>query len=125
MAMPARALLALSCVCHLASVGAPAASTAVASTAVAAAAALPPRSFHAVIVRAICAAPAAASHRALTTSSLSAQVSTSRYWFNYRHTTNALTIYHRLRRSGVPDDNIGAPLYAHPRCPSLCLRSSF
>jgi phosphatidylinositol glycan class K len=35
-----------------------------------------------------------------------AQVSTSRYWFNYRHTTNALTIYHRLRRAGVSDDNI-------------------
>ena len=34
------------------------------------------------------------------------KVSTSRYWFNYRHTTNALTIYHRLRRAGVSDDNI-------------------
>eukprot|EP01043_Picozoa_sp_COSAG02_P046857 COSAG02_NODE_4427_length_5372_cov_4.047791_3_plen_368_part_00 len=33
-------------------------------------------------------------------------MSTSRYWFNYRHTTNALTIYHRLRRAGVSDDNI-------------------
>lgn len=33
-------------------------------------------------------------------------MSTSRYWFNYRHTTNALTIYRRLRRAGVSDDNI-------------------
>lgn len=33
-------------------------------------------------------------------------VSTSRYWFNYRHTANALAIYQTLRRQGVPDDQI-------------------
>ena len=27
-------------------------------------------------------------------------MSTSQFWFNYRHTSNALTIYHMLRRSG-------------------------
>ena len=33
-------------------------------------------------------------------------VSSSRYWFNYRHVTNALSIYHLLKRGGVHDDNI-------------------
>jgi phosphatidylinositol glycan class K len=33
-------------------------------------------------------------------------VSASKYWFNYRHSANALTIYHRLRSTGVPDSNI-------------------
>lgn len=27
----------------------------------------------------------------------SAQVSTSRYWFNYRHTANALSLYHTVK----------------------------
>jgi phosphatidylinositol glycan class K len=33
-------------------------------------------------------------------------VSSSRYWFNYRHTTNAISIYQLLRSKGVPDENI-------------------
>ena len=33
-------------------------------------------------------------------------VSSSRYWFNYRHVTNALSIYHLLKRGGITDDNI-------------------
>ena len=33
-------------------------------------------------------------------------VSTSRYWFNYRHASNALSIYHLLKSRGVHDDNI-------------------
>eukprot|EP01147_Barroeca_monosierra_P004506 gene4506-6730_t len=33
-------------------------------------------------------------------------VSTSMYWYNYRHTTNALVFYHTLKRLGVPDSNI-------------------
>uniref|UniRef100_A0A0A9Z9X4 Putative GPI-anchor transamidase n=1 Tax=Lygus hesperus TaxID=30085 RepID=A0A0A9Z9X4_LYGHE len=33
-------------------------------------------------------------------------VSTSRYFFNYRHTANALTMYHLLRRFGLDDDHI-------------------
>ncbi|GMH82673.1 hypothetical protein TL16_g09339 [Triparma laevis f. inornata] len=33
-------------------------------------------------------------------------VSTSRYWFNYRHTSNALSVYHLLRSQNVPDSNI-------------------
>ena len=33
-------------------------------------------------------------------------LSASRYWFNYRHTANALSIYQLLRRQGFPDDHI-------------------
>ena len=33
-------------------------------------------------------------------------VSTSRYWFNYRHTANALSIYRIVKAAGVPDSNI-------------------
>jgi phosphatidylinositol glycan class K len=33
-------------------------------------------------------------------------VSSSRYWFNYRHVMNALAIYDLIRKQGVPDSNI-------------------
>ena len=33
-------------------------------------------------------------------------VSSSRYFHNYRHTSNALSIYHTVRRLGVPDSQI-------------------
>ena len=33
-------------------------------------------------------------------------LSSSRYWFNYRHTANALSIYQLLRSQGFPDDHI-------------------
>jgi len=33
-------------------------------------------------------------------------VSSSQYWFNYRHNANALTIYQILKRNGFHDDNI-------------------
>lgn len=33
-------------------------------------------------------------------------VSSSRYWFNYRHTTNALSIYRLLKDNGFSDGNI-------------------
>ena len=33
-------------------------------------------------------------------------VSSSRYWFNYRHAVNALAMYQRLRRNGIPESNI-------------------
>jgi hypothetical protein len=33
-------------------------------------------------------------------------VSSSRYWFNYRHAINALGMYEIYRRNGVPDENI-------------------
>ena len=44
------------------------------------------------------------------------QVSTSRYYFNYRHTANALMIYDRLRRFGVGQ---GAELRGGVPCFSL------
>mmetsp|Transcript_19580 Transcript_19580/g.40879 ORF Transcript_19580/g.40879 Transcript_19580/m.40879 type:complete len:410 (+) Transcript_19580:180-1409(+) len=33
-------------------------------------------------------------------------VSTSRYYFNYRHASNALSVYHTLKTLGVPDSSI-------------------
>lgn len=33
-------------------------------------------------------------------------VSTSKYWFNYRHNADALTFYHAIKRQGIPDDHI-------------------
>jgi len=33
-------------------------------------------------------------------------LSSSRYWFNYRHTANALSIYQMLRSSGFQDDHV-------------------
>ena len=40
------------------------------------------------------------------TSNVAIIVSSSRYWFNYRHATNALSIYHLLKRGGITDDDI-------------------
>ncbi|KAL3794472.1 hypothetical protein HJC23_013945 [Cyclotella cryptica] len=40
------------------------------------------------------------------TSNVAVIVSSSRYWFNYRHVTNALSMYHLLKRGGFSDDNI-------------------
>ncbi|TEB26830.1 hypothetical protein FA13DRAFT_1816650 [Coprinellus micaceus] len=33
-------------------------------------------------------------------------VCTSRYWFNYRHMANALSMYRTIKRLGIPDSNI-------------------
>lgn len=33
-------------------------------------------------------------------------VSTSRFWHNYRHTSNALTFYRICKRNGIPDEQI-------------------
>jgi phosphatidylinositol glycan class K len=30
-------------------------------------------------------------------------VDTSRFWFNYRHAANALSIYRSVKRLGIPD----------------------
>ena len=34
------------------------------------------------------------------------QVCTSRFWFNYRHVGNALSVYHTVKQLGIPDSNI-------------------
>uniref|UniRef100_A0A0K0DMT2 GPI-anchor transamidase n=1 Tax=Angiostrongylus cantonensis TaxID=6313 RepID=A0A0K0DMT2_ANGCA len=33
-------------------------------------------------------------------------VCTSRFWFNYRHVSNVLALYHAVKRLGIPDSNI-------------------
>ncbi|CAB3409849.1 unnamed protein product [Caenorhabditis bovis] len=33
-------------------------------------------------------------------------VCTSKFWFNYRHVSNVLALYHSLKRLGIPDSNI-------------------
>lgn len=33
-------------------------------------------------------------------------VSTSRYWLNYRHIVNTMSVYHVVKRLGIPDSNI-------------------
>jgi glycosylphosphatidylinositol transamidase (GPIT) subunit GPI8 len=33
-------------------------------------------------------------------------VCASRFWFNYRHVSNALAVYHTVRELGVPDSHI-------------------
>ena len=34
------------------------------------------------------------------------KVSTSRFWFNYRHMANTLSMYRTVKRLGIPDSNI-------------------
>lgn len=43
-------------------------------------------------------------------------VSSSRYWFNYRHNADALAIYHAVRRLGLPDTHIILMLADNPAC---------
>jgi glycosylphosphatidylinositol transamidase (GPIT) subunit GPI8 len=45
-------------------------------------------------------------------------VSSSRYWFNYRHTSNALAIYKSLRNRNVSDDHILLYLAEQHACDS-------
>lgn len=33
-------------------------------------------------------------------------VCTSKYWFNYRQSTNIMLIYHKLKEYGIPDNNV-------------------
>ena len=33
-------------------------------------------------------------------------VDTSRFWFNYRHSANVLSLYRTVKRLGIPDSNI-------------------
>jgi GPI-anchor transamidase subunit K len=47
-------------------------------------------------------APAVAEH----TSNWAVLVSTSRFWFNYRHLANVLSLYRTVKRLGIPDSQI-------------------
>ena len=40
------------------------------------------------------------------TSNWAVLVSTSRFWFNYRHLANVLSLYRTVKRLGIPDSNI-------------------
>ena len=40
------------------------------------------------------------------TSNWAVIVDTSRFWFNYRHAANALSVYHACKRFGIDDDHI-------------------
>lgn len=46
--------------------------------------------------------PIAAEH----TSNWAVLVSTSRFWFNYRHLANVLSLYRTVKRLGIPDSQI-------------------
>jgi GPI-anchor transamidase subunit K len=52
------------------------------------------------------AAPPSSSHSTRGNNNWAVIVSSSRYLFNYRHTANALTMYHALRQHGIDDDHI-------------------
>ena len=43
-------------------------------------------------------------------------ISTSRYWYNYRHASNALSLNHLLQSGGVSDDNILLFIADCPAC---------
>ena len=44
--------------------------------------------------------------RAEHTSNWAVLVSTSKFWFNYRHSANALSLYRTVKRLGIPDSQI-------------------
>lgn len=50
----------------------------------------------------LCILPASAEH----TSNWAVLVSTSRFWFNYRHLANVLSLYRTVKRLGIPDSQI-------------------
>ncbi|KIH62329.1 LSM domain protein [Ancylostoma duodenale] len=39
-------------------------------------------------------------------------VCTSRFWFNYRHVSNVLALYHTVKRLGIPDSVFGIDKYS-------------
>ncbi|KAB8349489.1 hypothetical protein FH972_023515 [Carpinus fangiana] len=57
---------------------------------------------HTVLALVCAAALAAAQH----TNNWAVLVGTSRFWFNYRHQANTLSMYHTVKRLGIPDSNI-------------------
>lgn len=50
----------------------------------------------------LCILPASGEH----TSNWAVLVSTSRFWFNYRHLANVLSLYRTVKRLGIPDSQI-------------------
>ncbi|KAF4999144.1 hypothetical protein FGRMN_2672 [Fusarium graminum] len=58
--------------------------------------------FHALVAATLFAATAFAEH----TSNWAVLVCTSRFWFNYRHLANVLSMYRTVKRLGIPDSQI-------------------
>ncbi|KQJ94049.1 putative GPI-anchor transamidase [Brachypodium distachyon] len=52
------------------------------------------------------AAPTAASPAAMHNNNWAVLVCTSRFWFNYRHMANTLSLYRTVKRLGIPDERI-------------------
>jgi Peptidase C13 family len=50
------------------------------------------------------------------TSNWAVIVATSRYWYNYRHVANALSLYRTVKRLGIPDDHIVLMLAEDAAC---------
>jgi hypothetical protein len=60
------------------------------------------------------------------TSNWAVLVCASRYWFNYRHIANTLSMYRTVKRLGIPDSNIilmlADDMARHsPECATLCV----
>jgi hypothetical protein len=47
-------------------------------------------------------------------------LSSSKYWFNYRHNTNAMSIYRTVRELGIPDSQILLLLAGVCVCVCVC-----
>ncbi|KAG0610878.1 hypothetical protein M758_7G098900 [Ceratodon purpureus] len=59
-----------------------------------------------VLLPALFAEVGAASTWTKHTNNWAVLVCTSRYWFNYRHMANTLSLYRTVKRLGIPDDHI-------------------
>jgi len=55
-----------------------------------------------LLILALCICACSATH----TSNWAVLVSTSRFWFNYRHLANTLSLYRTVKRLGIPDSQI-------------------
>lgn len=42
-------------------------------------------------------------------------INSSKFWFNYRQTTNSLLIYNFLKENGIPDENVYQDHHLNPR----------
>ena len=50
------------------------------------------------------------SHRSSHTNNWAVLVDTSRFWFNYRHVANVLSVYRSVKRLGIPDSQVASLL---------------
>ena len=48
------------------------------------------------------------SHRSSHTNNWAVLVDTSRFWFNYRHVANVLSVYRSVKRLGIPDSQVAS-----------------